>query len=482
MLLNVPQFVPQEVCLKCDGCCRFKEADSAWRPKVYADEVYRWRQDRPALADKIFSLQTIDSQERIVAVKSKHACQCRFFDKKDNTCKVYEGRPWECALYPFLLVRKKDDIMLSVHLACPHIQNHHGDSGYEGFLGELKDYFAREDTKKFILNSFESFDDYAGYEDEIQPIAPVGSRKAVTPENALLNQRMLLERSFLGQSPVLSTSSFANVFSWKDFFGFQIEIIEGHVCVFANYSAGCFLYIPPIGSKYNQKLIARCFAIMDKANTRHPAVVSRIENVSKEQLKYFPENKYAHYKKGDEYLYLKKDLIALRGNPYKSKRSELNQFKRNYNAEYLPFQDEMLKECNELYRRWAQGRANKGNSDAYRFMIEDNEKVHAAALKSHKELGLVGRVVKIDGKIVAYTFGYHLNSRTFCVLFEIADLSYNGLPVYTFHSFCKDAALGAYSFINVMDDFELENIQKTKISFRPQKLLATYTVKRRESA
>ena len=112
-------------------------------------------------------------------------------------------------------------------------------------------------------------------------------------------------------------------------------------------------------------------------------------------------------------------------------------------------------------------------------MIEDNEKVHAAALKSHKELGLVGRVVKIDGKIVAYTFGYHLNSRTFCVLFEIADLSYNGLAVYTFHSFCKDAALESYSFINVMDDFELDNVKATKMSFRPSVLLPTYTIRKR---
>jgi hypothetical protein len=37
--------------------------------------------------------------------------------------------------------------------------------------------------------------------------------------------------------------------------------------------------------------------------------------------------------------------------------------------------------------------------------------------------------------ICAYTFGYALNEDIFCVLFEVADLSLTGLPVYILPSF-----------------------------------------------
>ena len=79
---------------------------------------------------------------------------------------------------------------------------------------------------------------------------------------------------------------------------------------------------------------------------------------------------------------------------------------------------------------------------------------------------------------MAYTFGYPLNEQTFCVLFEIADLFCSGLGVFIFREFCRDAALTPYKFINVMDDFELNNIQRTKDSYRPVVLFPCYVVSR----
>lgn len=38
MLQNFKQFVPSNVCLSCDGCCRFKQSDSRWRPHMTKEE------------------------------------------------------------------------------------------------------------------------------------------------------------------------------------------------------------------------------------------------------------------------------------------------------------------------------------------------------------------------------------------------------------------------------------------------------------
>jgi hypothetical protein len=85
-------------------------------------------------------------------------------------------------------------------------------------------------------------------------------------------------------------------------------------------------------------------------------------------------------------------------------------------------------------------------------------------------------VVEIEGRIVAYTFGYFLNADTFCVLFEVADLAVKGLAAFVFHRFCRDEALEGCAWINAMDEFEAEDLARTKMLWRPARLQAIYTV------
>lgn len=296
---------------------------------------------------------------------------------------------------------------------------------------------------------------------------------------ALLERKELIQQ-YLREAPgLLSSFSFINIFAWQEFFQFEFEVIDGNLCVFARHDGGTFLYLPPLGKNISAKTIAACFERMAKAN--RVKGVARIENVHVHQLALFPPEEFSRYNKGCEYCYYRKDLVNLTGNSYKSKRSSYNHFVKNYRFQYLPYEDSMRGECAVLYKDWAESRrpVYAENRVALQ-MLEENAGVHQLALRHYKELGLTGRVVTIDGKIMAYTFGYPLNAQTFCVLFEIADLSFNGLGVFVFREFCRDAALTPYKFINVMDDFELENIHRTKLSFRPVALLPSYIIRPRQ--
>ncbi|MBI5024868.1 MAG: DUF2156 domain-containing protein [Candidatus Omnitrophica bacterium] len=295
---------------------------------------------------------------------------------------------------------------------------------------------------------------------------------------ALLERKELIQQ-YLREAPgLLSSFSFINIFTWQEFFQFELEVIDGNLCVFARHEAGTFLYLPPLGKNVSAKTIQACFERMDKVN--RDKGVSRIENVHAHQLPLFPEEEFSHYNKGYEYCYCRKDLVRLTGNLYKSKRSSYNHFVKNYTFQYLPYDDAMRADCAALYQDWAQSRRPVyANSAVALQMLEENAGVHQLALRHYRDLGLTGRVVTVDGKIEAYTFGYPLNTGIFCVLFEIADLSFNGLGVFIFREFCRDTALAPYKFINVMDDFELENIHRTKLSFRPVALLPSYVVTRK---
>lgn len=302
---------------------------------------------------------------------------------------------------------------------------------------------------------------------------------------ALFERKELIQQ-YLREAPgLLSSFSFINIFTWQEFFQFELETIDGNLCVFARHDGGTFLYLPPLGKNVSAKTIEACFERMAKAN--RVKGVTRIENVHAHQLAFFPPEDFSHYNKGYEYCYYRKDLANLTGNPYKSKRSSYNHFVKNYTFKYLPYEDSMREDCAALYQEWAKSRrpVYAGNAVALQ-MLEENAGVHQLALRHYQELGLTGRVVTVDGreapcgsKIRAYTFGHPLNAETFCILFEIADLSFNGLGVFIFREFCRDVTLAPYKFINVMDDFELGNIERAKNSFRPVVLLPSYVVTRK---
>jgi hypothetical protein len=65
-------------------------------------------------------------------------------------------------------------------------------------------------------------------------------------------------------------------------------------------------------------------------------------------------------------------------------------------------------------------------------------------------------------------------------MYEIADSSVKGLAQFIFREFCS--GLKDYTYINIMDDSGLENIQKTKLSYRPVKIIPAYIVARHNAA
>lgn len=160
------QFVPQETCLSCDGCCRFKEQDSEWRPKVAEEEMCR-----PAsigLADKILTKDKIDVTGHIKTRESNGQCVCSFFNPEDNTCRIYSGRPFDCQLYPFVLVKEGGRIAVCVHLNCPFVQKQYKSRDFFEYIDYLQDYFSSEEVLSFLKKNPDLAGDYKDYRDELE--------------------------------------------------------------------------------------------------------------------------------------------------------------------------------------------------------------------------------------------------------------------------------------------------------------------------
>lgn len=296
-------------------------------------------------------------------------------------------------------------------------------------------------------------------------------KKLSLKDKALFNKYLRLNKHRL------SVYNFANIYIWKGLFLIEWAIIDGCLCIFFRDKIGCFLYLPPLGKDVPEETIRKIFGILDRLNKNKE--LSRIENIEGSDKDFYDKAGYVCYEKYPEYLCRRSDLVGLRGNTFKSKRAAFNYFVRNYRYEYFKFTHSCQKQCLRLYDAWAKSRAKDSRDAVYKGMLLDGRKCLKLLLNNYEALNITGRIVKVDNKLKAFTFGFELNSDVFVVLYEVTDLSVTGLAQFIFRQFCKDS--GKYHYINIMDDSGLENLKKVKLSYRPVSLTAGYVAARRNA-
>jgi len=167
MFSDMKQFLSSDVCLSCEGCCRFDKGKSVWRPKV--GEV----EERPIIVNlplsKKIESRSIFEKGGYLKDKLCHGMYaCTFFNPDDTTCGIYHNRPFECRLYPFVLTRLENKPAVSVHLSCPYVQQKKGTPEYDQYVSYLKEYFKKAEVSSLLKENSHLFGDYAGYESELE--------------------------------------------------------------------------------------------------------------------------------------------------------------------------------------------------------------------------------------------------------------------------------------------------------------------------
>lgn len=293
---------------------------------------------------------------------------------------------------------------------------------------------------------------------------------------SLKDKKTFLKYIGIGQHG-LSVYAFENIYIWKGLFEIEWQVIRSSLCIFFKDRFGSFLYLAPLAKNKEPEVVKKAFAITDGFNKNK--AMSRIENVEEQDIYFYQALGYACKEKSYDYVCLRSDLVNLRGNKFKSQRACFNYFIKHYAYEYLPYSLEYKDGCMELYNRWMKERKLQNNDRVYQGMLEDTKKCLKIALNNYADLGLSGRLVKINKEIKAFTFGFKLNRDTFCVLYEVTGLSFKGLAQFIFRQFCSE--LKDYKYINIMDDSGLEGLKKVKLSYHPLKLIPAYIISRKNA-
>lgn len=292
----------------------------------------------------------------------------------------------------------------------------------------------------------------------------------MTLEEVTFKDKKLFDR-YLRQRPcLLSQYAFENIILWQPILKVYRRQIGGCLCVFFKDPFGYFMPLPPLG-KPDLKTVESCFEVMEGFNRNTD--ISRIENIDEAGLAFYKTNKFRSYEKAKEYIVPAALMAELKGEAFKHKRNLVNFFKKHRSSRLRRYEPRDEPRVLDLYTRWASGRKEANRDPVYQGMLEDSQKVLAYELRSLKLLDIEARVVECDGSIAAFTSGFPLSPGLFCINFEIADLGMRGLAQFVFAEFCKE--LSSYDSINIMDDSGIANLSKTKLSYKPSKIVSSYT-------
>lgn len=282
---------------------------------------------------------------------------------------------------------------------------------------------------------------------------------------------------------VTSDLSFSNNFIWLTHMSAFYQVIENCFCLFSLSGERLNMLLAPVGAPEHQlAALEQCFAAMDAYNGS-PAE-GRVDFVQAEWLPLLQhDTRWQLEPTFPDYIYRTQDLIELRGNNYKSKRGEINQFQRNYpQAAIEPLRPERHGEgVRELLNHWLRARLQHSEGVAIGDLLASTELERQGierALRHYDALDLSGLCIVIDGRVEGFTFGERVNPRVASILVEKTNFAINGAAQFLFREFSKHFADCEY--INVGDDLGLENMRRVKMSYRPVLFGEKYTLRRRE--
>lgn len=171
-----------------------------------------------------------------------------------------------------------------------------------------------------------------------------------------------------------------------------------------------------------------------------------------------------------DYIYDAESLANLKGKKLHGKRNHINRFLADFEGRwnYEPIDKQNISECIDMNKVWS----IKNNCD-----LDKSKKLEQLSVKeafeNYFDLELLGGLLRVDGRVIAFSIGQPLNSDTMLVHIEKAFSEYRGAYPMINRQFILANAKG-FSYINREDDTGSEGLRKSKLSYYPAFLETKY--------
>lgn len=164
---------------------------------------------------------------------------------------------------------------------------------------------------------------------------------------------------------------------------------------------------------------------------------------------------------GSDYIYSVEQMITLAGRKLHRKRNHLRRFHNQYSHVFETIDSQNVLECQQFVIDWLFANAPDSDDALHRETC-----ALLKALRFYEELDFTGGLIRVDGKVVAFTFGEEINSETFLIHFEKAQTEYDGVYAAINQGFAE-RFLASYSLVNREEDMGIPGLRKAKESYYP---------------
>lgn len=171
-----------------------------------------------------------------------------------------------------------------------------------------------------------------------------------------------------------------------------------------------------------------------------------------------------------DYVYAVGEIASLAGRHFDGKRNQVRRLLSAHRCTFEPLDDDAVAECLALEEGWCDLRGchlDEGLAAEQRAIVE--------SLRGHRRLGLIGGLIRVDGRVKAFALAERLAPGTAVVHFEKADPAIPGLYQLVNHWFCREALTG-FCFVNREQDLGIPGLRRAKENWRPHHLVEKFTV------
>lgn len=298
-----------------------------------------------------------------------------------------------------------------------------------------------------------------------------------------IESREILDEYLTGFDYRTSGLSFSSLYMWRDQNEFSWEII-GDYLVIAGLShleieKHEYFLFPPLTKNgvYNpDRLKETLLTAKKRFEEKDSGFTIRLLPVHMKNIieEAFPEGiEFISDRPNYDYLYLKQDLIDLKGRTYHSKKNHLNYFLNNYKYEYVSLTPDML-DTVMVFLEEFNARKNIEPHEMKWLLMETD--AMRDVVKNLNKLNYIAGAIVIDGKVEAFSIGGRLGEKTVTVHVEKANSNIRGLYPAINNEFCKHLE-ESITYVNREEDMGITNLRKAKLSYKPVELVEKYIVK-----
>lgn len=261
--------------------------------------------------------------------------------------------------------------------------------------------------------------------------------------------------------------TFNTLFLWQD--AYQTSWAEQDGILFVRAGTGKDTFFMPPFAKEEENFVHGLALIHEEYDRL--GLPFRLKSASSwvtEQIERLVPGKYDFIEDRDneEYIYRTDDMIRLPGKKLRMKKNHLNGFLRQYaDYQYEAITKENLEDAKAGIHDWFLRHGD----------IEEEEQAIKRCFDHWDALGVKGAVIRIYGKVEAFTNGDSINEKMAHIIFEKANPEIRGL----YQAINRDFLIHEFAdteFVNREEDLGLPGLREAKMGYHPDHLTEKYDV------